>query len=97
VRLGPLRRRWQRQVRRLRQRYAANSEDGRFAPGQFLDVAYAGTSEKDKWLEWLQNAASNHSNVVADLKVDPMYDPLRGDPRFHELLRRVGLDSVAIR
>ena len=62
-------------------------------PEQFLDVAYAGTTDNDKWLAWLENAYANHSNVLTDLKVDAMYDPLRSDPRFQDLLHRVGLDK----
>jgi len=52
---------------------------------------YLGVGKKDQALNLLQKAYSEHSNVVAFLKVDPMYDPLRDDPRFQDLLRRVGL------
>jgi serine/threonine-protein kinase len=52
---------------------------------------YAGMDQKDEAIAMLQKAYSKHSNLVTLLKVDPMFDALRGDPRFQELLRRVGL------
>jgi TolB-like protein/DNA-binding winged helix-turn-helix (wHTH) protein/Tfp pilus assembly protein PilF len=61
-------------------------------PMPLLDVAYAGTATNDEWLTWLEKACEERSNVVTDLKVDPIYDPLRNEPRFHRLLHRVGLD-----
>jgi TolB-like protein/DNA-binding winged helix-turn-helix (wHTH) protein/Tfp pilus assembly protein PilF len=60
-------------------------------PAQYFDLAYAGTKDKDKWLAWLDSASRDHSNVLIDVKVDPMYDPLRDDTRFQDLIRRVGL------
>jgi TolB-like protein/DNA-binding winged helix-turn-helix (wHTH) protein/Tfp pilus assembly protein PilF len=57
-----------------------------------LLLAYLGTGEKDRALELLERAYSDHSNVIAQIKVDPMYDPIRSDPRFKDLLRRAGLD-----
>ncbi|HWC19071.1 MAG TPA: winged helix-turn-helix domain-containing protein [Terriglobales bacterium] len=62
-------------------------------PLQFLDVAYAGTSDHDRWLAWLESAYRKRSNVLIDLKVNPMYDPLRSDPRFQKLVHSVGLEQ----
>jgi len=52
---------------------------------------YMGTGRKDQAMALLERAYVEHSNAVVGLKVDPMYDPLRGDPRFQELLRKLGL------
>lgn len=67
-------------------------------PGSRIDrtpallVAYSGTGQKEQVIELLQKAVSEHSNAVVQVKVDPMYDPIRSDPRFRDLLRRVGLE-----
>ena len=53
-------------------------------------VAYAGAGQKDQAMALLQKAYAEHSNVVTSLKVDPSYDLLRDDPRFQELMRRIG-------
>jgi TolB-like protein/DNA-binding winged helix-turn-helix (wHTH) protein/predicted Zn-dependent protease len=55
--------------------------------------AYSGTGQKERLLDLLQKAYSEHSNAVVQIKVDPMYDPIRNDPRFRDLLRRVGLEQ----
>jgi len=56
-----------------------------------LLLAYAATGRKEQALAVLEKAYSDHSNILASLKVDPVFDPLRADPRFQDLLRRVGL------
>ncbi len=53
--------------------------------------AYAGQGDKDQALGWLDKAYAQHSTELVSLKVAPGYDPLRSDPRFQDLLRRVGL------
>jgi len=53
--------------------------------------AYIGMGDNDRAIAWLEKAFAQRSNGLTGLKVDPMYDPLRGDPRFQDLLRRVGL------
>jgi TolB-like protein/Tfp pilus assembly protein PilF len=58
-----------------------------------LLVAYSGTGQKDRVIELLQKAYSERSNAVMQIKVDPMYDPIRNDSRFEDLLRRVGLEK----
>ena len=57
-----------------------------------LLVAYSGTGQNGRVLDLLQRAYSEHSNAVVKIKVDPMYDPIRGDPRFQDLLKRLGLE-----
>ena len=47
--------------------------------------------DKDQGLEWLQKAYEDRSFQVALLKVEPRFDSLRLDPRFSDLLRRIGL------
>jgi tetratricopeptide (TPR) repeat protein len=59
-------------------------------PGVFV-FANLGVGKKEEAIEWLQKGYAQHSNVLATLKVEPAFDPLRSDPRFQELLQRVGL------
>jgi len=47
----------------------------------------------DRAFAWLQKSYANRSGKLTHLKVDARYDNLRSDPRFADLLRRVGLSS----
>ncbi|MGA7078528.1 MAG: tetratricopeptide repeat protein [Terriglobales bacterium] len=58
-----------------------------------LLTAYSGTGQKERVIELLQKARSEHSNAVVQIKVDPMYDQIRSDPRFKDFLRRIGLEQ----
>lgn len=55
--------------------------------------AYLAARDKNQAFIWFEKAYAAHSNLLTSLKVNPAYDPLRGDPRFQVLMRRVGLDS----
>jgi len=55
----------------------------------FLGFIYAGLGEKDKAFEWLAKSVDDRSAV--NLKVDLTWDPLRSDPRYAGLLRRMNL------
>jgi TolB-like protein len=52
-------------------------------------LVYAGLGEKDPAFEWLERAYRVHDQGMCYLKVDPPLDPLRSDPRFQDLLRRM--------
>jgi TolB-like protein/Tfp pilus assembly protein PilF len=54
-------------------------------------TAHSGMGEKDEVLAWLDRARTERSSLVLTLKVDPIFDLVRGDPRFDKLLQRVGL------
>ena len=56
-------------------------------------LIYIGLGEKEEAFAWLGKAANDHYWMMAFLKVDPRLDPLRSDPRFRDLLRRVGLEQ----
>ena len=59
-------------------------------PGAFINV-YIGLGDYEQTFVWLEKAYQEKSNFLAFLKVFPILDPIRSDPRFDDLLRRVGL------
>jgi len=59
-------------------------------PAPMYATAYAGMNQRDESIAWLEKAFAQHSNLIDALTVDPVYDSLRSDPRFQDLLRRVG-------
>lgn len=65
-------------------------QKGYVPAGAFVN-AYLGLGEKDQTFAWLERAYQEQSNILQFLKVHPYFDPIRGDPRFADLLRRVGL------
>jgi adenylate cyclase len=50
---------------------------------------YAGLGDEDNAFEWLTKAYEERSSSMIFLKVNPFFDDLRSDPRFHDLLRRM--------
>ena len=56
-------------------------------------VIYAGLNEKDKSFYWLERAYQERSNWLTLIKVGRRLKNLHGDPRFDDLLKRVGFAS----
>jgi tetratricopeptide (TPR) repeat protein len=54
-------------------------------------LIHIGLGEKDRAFEWLGRAREDHDPWLAWLQADPIFDDLRGDPRFGILLKTVGL------
>jgi serine/threonine protein kinase/tetratricopeptide (TPR) repeat protein len=52
---------------------------------------YAGLGQKDKTFEWLEKSYEERSLLLVFVRVFPDLDPLRSDPRFADLLRRMNL------
>ena len=59
-------------------------------PAALVNV-YVGLGDKEQAFAWLEKAYQERSNYLAWLKVFPILDPLRSDPRFADLVHRVGL------
>jgi tetratricopeptide (TPR) repeat protein len=53
---------------------------------------YAGLGEKDLVFKWLHKGYEDRSDHLLMLGVDASFDGVRSDPRFQDLLRRVGLE-----
>jgi TolB-like protein len=56
-----------------------------------IALVYAGLGQRYEAFQWLEDSYKAHDEGLTNLKIDPCLDPLRSDPRFDGLLRRVGL------
>ena len=56
-----------------------------------IALIYVALGDRDKAFEWLDKAYESRSEMLVWSKIDPMLDPIRTDPRFVDLLQRVGL------
>ena len=65
----------------------------KYVPALPRALIYTGLGDKDQALEWLEKAVEECSSliVICALNAFPAWDPLRSDPRFQDLLRRMGL------
>lgn len=59
-----------------------------------IATVYCALGDKDHALQWLEKAIEQRDASVSDLPSLPFVDLLRGDPRFHNLLQRLGLPST---
>ena len=57
----------------------------------FLAASYARVGDKDQAFQWLEKAYQDRDGHLIALALEPAYDPLRSDPRYADLLRRIGL------
>ena len=67
----------------------------KYYAGDSIAAAYAALGEKDAALQWLNRAADEHSGGIHVIGVGHDYDTLRNDPRFSQVLLRIGLEAPA--
>ena len=53
-------------------------------------IVYIGLGEKSAALYWLEKACEEHDGWMWTLNTDPWYAPLRNEPRFRALVRKIG-------
>ena len=66
-----------------------NRREDRYVPGTMIAVIHGALGGHDAAFEWLDLACRELDYFLIFFKVDPAYDPLRGDPRFATLLERM--------
>ena len=69
------------------------AEERGFVPPFGIIWAYAGLGDEEQAFAWLERSYRERRDRMVWLNVDPLLDPLRSDPRFHDLVRRVGLPT----
>jgi TolB-like protein len=74
------------------QRLETMSRTAYVAPASFAWV-YLGLRDVDRAFEWLDRAVDAHDQLMMPIKSYVFFDPIRGDPRFHALLRKMHLDG----
>jgi len=70
-----------------------NMEEHGYVSAFDMAVIYTGAGDKEKALQWLQKAFEERSSFLIYSRWEPRLDPLRSDPRFQDLLRRIGLPA----
>jgi len=66
----------------------------RYVAPYFFAGIHIGLGEDERAMEYLEKSYEEHSHWLIYLHIDPSMDGLRGDSRFQELLRRIGLPRV---
>ena len=75
-------------------RYTVGEQRPTNFPSYFLAVSFTALGEKDKAFDALSKSYENHEiALIQFLNNDQRLDPLRNDPRFHDLMKRVGFEK----
>jgi eukaryotic-like serine/threonine-protein kinase len=65
----------------------------RYVPAFDVATVYMGLGDKVRAIEWLEKAYEERSTWIIWIKIEPHFEALHDQPRFHALLRRMGLES----
>lgn len=78
------------EAHRIAHELEANAKNRYVSPYGLAQI-YAALNQDAETFKWLEAAYSGHAVWMSYLAVDPVFDRYRSDPRFQELVRRVGL------
>jgi eukaryotic-like serine/threonine-protein kinase len=62
----------------------------RYTPAVSFAIVYVGLGDKDQAFAWLDKAYNERINRLAYIRREPIWNSLRSDPRFDDLIRRIG-------
>ena len=71
------------------------ASDGDGVDPDHMALIHMGLGDNDKAFEFLEEAVDKRVWYLVFLNADPMFGPLRGDPRFARLVRKVGLPKAS--
>ena len=64
---------------------------GQYVRSHYIALIYAGLGDKDQAFAWLEKGLDEHGYQMTNLKLEPRWHGLHSDPRFKDLVRRLGL------
>ena len=59
-------------------------------PAYSIATVYAGLADKEQTIYWLKKGYEERNDEMVYMKIEPVLDPIRSDPRFQDLIRQVG-------
>ena len=62
-----------------------------YLPPSAIAGTYFAAGDKERGFGWLERAYHERDDNLAAIKIDPTFAPIRSDPRYTDLLRRMGL------
>jgi TolB-like protein len=71
------------------ERFKEKTARGEYVPAVEYVTAYMRLGDKEQAFAWLAKAVEERNRLAFEIKVNPIFDPLRGDPRFESLLQKV--------
>ncbi len=78
---------------RLRLQHALDFARTKYYPPTAIASLYLQAGETGACLDWLEKAYAQRDVELLDINVDPLFDPLRQNPRFQQLTRSIGFAS----
>ncbi|HVF70442.1 MAG TPA: protein kinase [Chthoniobacterales bacterium] len=64
----------------------------KYMAGEEIASVYVALGEKEEAYKWLERACDDHGGAIHAVPIRPVFKALHSEPRFHALMRRIGLD-----